>query len=191
MKCTHNSSGVIVCTDKKSFDVEAARKKLVPFMTQNYYWLRREWPYKNVKPRIIAEKYIDSLGKPESIEYKVTCADGKVNFVTICTGIAHDAFELRTNDHYDVNFNHMPWYAIYKNAKTQPHKPEQWEELISFCEKLSEGIPSVRVDTYIVDGQILFGEMTFYTWGGNIIFTPPEWDEKLGSLITLPDHKLL
>ena len=63
------ASGVIVCTDKKSFDVEAARKKLVPFMTQNYYWLRREWPYKNVKPRIIAEKYIDSLGKPESIEY--------------------------------------------------------------------------------------------------------------------------
>lgn len=146
----------------------------------------REWPYKNVKPRIIAEKYIASLGHPDSIEYKTTCFDGKVGFVTICTGIAHAEFSQRTNDSFDINKNHMPWYAFYKNAEKMPEIPDQWDELIEICEKLSEGIPTVRVDTYIIDGTIYFGELTFYTWSGFLKFSPPEWDEKLGHYIKIP-----
>lgn len=139
-----------------------------------------------MKPRIIAEKYFDCLGKPESLEYKVTCFNGKVGFVTICQGIAHSTYDVRTNDSYDVNFNHMPWYAYYKNSLSGFCKPEQWDELIMVCEKLAVNIPYVRVDCYIIEGQIYIGEMTFYTWAGFIEFTPPEWDLKLGECLELP-----
>lgn len=190
LKCTHNSGGFVICKDKNTFDKKAAKKRLTDCLNHNYFYSGREWVYKNIKPRIIAEKYIDSLGKPDSVEYKTTCFNGKVGFVTICTGIAHSDFELRTNDHYDVDFHHMPWYVNYKNADVPPKKPEQWDELIAICEKLSKDIPYVRVDTYIIDGQIYFGEMTFYTWSGFMKFNPPEWDLKLGEMLVLPDKKI-
>lgn len=186
LKCTHDSGGFVICKDKKTFDKEAAKKKLCKSLKRNYYYGVREWPYKDVKPRIIAEKYIKELGHPDSIEYKTTCFNGKVKFVTICTGIAHAKFEERSNDSYTTDFEHMPWYAYYKNSSVKLEKPKEWEELISVCEKLSVGVPYLRVDCYIIDGQILFGEMTFYTWGGMMKIEPSEWDRKLGEMLELP-----
>ncbi len=191
LKCTHDSGTFVIVEDKEKLNKEEAKEKLESALKNNFYYLCREWPYKNVKPRIIAEKYFDSLGKPESIEYKTTCFNGKVGFVTICGGIPHAEFEKRTNDHFTVDFEHMPWYSFYKHAKVRPEKPEQWDELINVCEKLAANIPYVRVDCYIIDGQIYFGEMTFYTWGGHIEFTPPEWNEKLGECLVLPSEKLI
>ena len=155
-------------------------------MSRNYYKNGREWVYKDIKPCILAEKYIDSLGKLNSVEYKLSCFGGKVGFVTVCQGIAHSDFSLRKNDHFDVDFNHMPWYAYYENAAVRPSKPKQWDEMIEVAEKLAEGIPYVRVDLYVIDGKVFFGEMTFYTWSGFIEFTPKEWDIKLGKMIQLP-----
>lgn len=186
LKCTHDSGSIMVVKDKTKIDKEEIRKKLEKALGVNYFNIFREWTYKNVKPRIIAEKYFDCLGKPESLEYKVTCFNGKVGFVTICQGIAHSTYDVRTNDSYDVNFNHMPWYAYYKNSVSGFCKPEQWDELIMVCEKLAVNIPYVRVDCYIIEGQIYIGEMTFYTWAGFIEFTPPEWDLKLGECLELP-----
>lgn len=192
LKCTHNSGAFAICTDKSSFDLNAAKEKLGKMMKLNYYWNNREWPYKNVKPRILAEPYLDTLGKPESVEYKITCADGKLCFATICGGIAHVEFEKRTNDTYDENFQLMPWYAYYKQSKNPvKEKPEHYDEIISLAEKLSEGIPSVRIDFYVHEDHVYFGEITFYTWGGFLKFTPDEWDLKLGKYITLPDAKML
>lgn len=188
LKVTHNSGGFAVCKDKNSFDREEAKKLLGDMLKKNYFWGGREWPYKNVKPRIIAEEYVPSLGNADSIEYKITCFDGKVGFVTICTGPAHQDLEKRMNDHFDTEFHHMPWWSYYKNAKKRPEKPEQWEELIALAEKLSAGIPYVRVDFYIIDGKVYFGEYTFYTWSGFIDFQPKEWDRKLGDMINLPGH---
>lgn len=188
LKWTDDSGSIVIVNDKNNLDKADIQRKMEKEFIINYFYLSREWPYKNVKPRIIAEKYIDSLGKPESIEYKVTCFNGKVGFVTICQGIAHSSFDVRTNDSYDVNFNHMPWYAYYKNSTGEIQKPEQWDELITICEKLAANIPYVRIDWYIVDGQIYFGEMTFFTWGGFIEFTPPEWDLKLGECLKLPER---
>ncbi len=131
-----------------------------------YYFTIRQYT------RIIAEKYIPELGKKDSIEYKTTCFDGKVGFVTICTGIPHASFDVRTNDAFTPNFEHMPWYAYYKNTTEELKKPDQWDELLWVCEKLSDGIPYLRVDFYIIDGKILFGEMTFYTWAGFYDFNP-------------------
>lgn len=188
LKWTHDSGSIVVIQNKAELNQNEIKTKLDERMGQNYFYFKREWPYKNVKPRIIAEAYIDTLGKPDSIEYKVTCFNGKVGFVTICKGIAHSSFDVRTNDSYTVNFEHMPWYAYYKNSTDEIRKPECWNELISLSEKLAVNIPYVRVDWYIEDGQLYFGEMTFYTWGGFIEFTPPEWDLKLGECLRLPKN---
>lgn len=100
LKCTHNSGGFAVCKNKADFDITAEQRNFDKMLNENYYWKTREWPYKNVKPRIIAEKYIDSLGNPDSIECKATCFDGKVGFITICQGPAHVKFWKRTNNHF-------------------------------------------------------------------------------------------
>lgn len=187
LKCTHNSGGFAVCKNKADFDITAEKKKFDKMLKENYYWKTREWPYKNVRPRIIAEKYIDSLGNPDSIEYKVTCFDGKVGFITICQGPAHVEFWKRTNDHFTPEFEWLPWWVNYEHAKVRPEKPEQWDKLIELAEKLSKGMPVIRVDFYVIDGEVYFGEFTFYTWGGFMHFHPKEWDRKLGDMIKLPE----
>ena len=146
----------------------------------------RGYPYKNVIPRIIAEEYIPSLGNVDSVEYKLTLMNGKVRFITVCKGPAHDTFESRTNDHYDRNGNILPFYAFYKNANPPIPLPPETNEMIEIAEKLGENIPYVRVDEYVSDGRVFFGEMTFFTWGGFIQFTPKEWDRKLGDWLILP-----
>lgn len=190
LKCTHDSGSFVVVEGKAVLDKQKAREILEKGLSRNYFYENREWPYKNVQPRIIAEKYIDSLGKPESTEYKISCFDGKVGFLTICGGIAHAEYEKRTNDHYDVNFNHMPWWTYYKNAVTPPEKPEQWDKLIELSEILSKNIPYVRADFYVDKGKIYFGELTFFTWSGFMKFNPPEWDNILGDYIKLPEKRL-
>lgn len=191
LKPTHDSGGLVICRDKSKLDIEAAKAKLEKSLLHNYYLGGREWPYKHVKPRIIAEPLIEQLGKPESLEYKTTCFNGKVAFVTICSGIAHSAYELRKNDHFDANFNKMDWYVNYKPAPVTPHKPDQWQEIIDFSETMAKDIPYLRVDSYIINGQLIFGEMTFYTWGGFMHFEPKEWDLKLGQMLELPKEKSL
>lgn len=185
LKCTHDSGGFKICKDKRTFDVDEARQFFKRELRKNFYWNKREWVYKDIKPRIIAEPYIDSLGKPESYEYKLTCMNGVCKIFTLCTGIAHSDFDLRTNDHYDRDFNHLPWYAFYKNSKKPVQIPPQAKEIIEYAEKLSEGIRQVRVDFYIIDNKVYFGEMTFYTWAGLIEFTPPEWNDVMGSWLEL------
>ena len=186
LKTTHDSGGFIVCRDKKNFDYKSAEKKLNKYLTRNFYWVGREWPYKNVKPRIIAEPYINSLGKPDSVEYKLTCFNGVAKNITVCRGIAHSVLSDRTNDNYDRELNHLSWYAYYKNSTKPFTFPKEIYKIIELAERLSEGIPQVRVDFYLVNGQIYFGEMTFFTWGGFIKFTPKEQDRIMGEWIVLP-----
>ena len=132
-------------------------------MHKNYFLGKREWAYKNVKPRILAERYLDSLLKKETHEYKITCMGGLVRFVTICSGIAHAAYHLRQNDHFTKDWKRLNWYARYKPTGIDFKKTPEIEKMIELSEVLSNGIPQVRVDWYLHDGKIYFGEMTFYT----------------------------
>ena len=118
---------------------------------------------------------------------KLTCFDGRAKLITVCGGIPHAEIEDRTNDHYDRDFNRLEFTAFYGPADPPLPLPDEIEEIIAFSEKLAEGIPEVRVDSYLIDGKVMFGEMTFYTWAGLIPFDPPEYDEILGSWINLPD----
>lgn len=188
LKCTHDSGSVCVCKDKNTFDKDAAVQKLTKALAAEYFYGNREWPYKNVKRRIIAEEYVDGLGTLDSVEYKVTCTNGKVQFITVCGGIAHSAFANRTNDHFTPqDWKQLPWYVAYKSSRKKIERPAFTDELVALCEKLSEGIPYLRVDWYYNNGQLYFGEMTFYTWGGFCEFEPLEWDRKIGDMIQLPE----
>lgn len=187
LKCTHDSGGFAICKDKATFDIEAASKKLKKNLSQNYYWGGREWPYKNVQPRILAEPYVDSLGKPDSVEYKLTCCNGEVKMITVCTGIPHTANALRKNDHFDKKWNQMHFYVDYQSSGKKIEKPAFMDEMIAMSEKLAEGFPTIRVDWYYIDGKIIFGEMTFYTHAGFMNYNPPEWNKKMGEWLVLPN----
>ena len=187
LKCTHDSGGSAVCKDKSTFDKQAARQKINKALKRNYYWFGREWPYKNIKPRIIAEPYVDSLGKPESVEYKLTCCNGEVKMITVCEGIPHAANCLRKNDHFDKQWDQMHFYVDYKSSGKKIEKPIFMDEMVALSEKLAEGIPTVRVDWYYIEGKITFGEMTFYTHAGFMNYNPPEWNKIMGDWLVLPD----
>lgn len=191
LKVTHDSGGFVVCEDKATFDKDLAKNKIEKALHTNYFRRGREWPYKNIKPRIIAEKYIPSLGKADSVEYKLTCIYGKVCVFTVCGGIPHSKFEVRTNDHFDKDWNQQHWWAYYKPSGKIIQAPPQKDEMIAFAEKLSAGIPHVRVDFYVIDGIVYVGEMTFYTHSGFLEFNPKKQDEIMGKWLELPEKKII
>ena len=129
------------------------------------------------------------MGKADSVEYKLTCFDGEVKVITVCSGIPHQAFELRHNDNFSRDWKRQNWYAFYTPTGKDFEKPAQMDEIIAYSEKLSKGIPQVRVDWYIVDGHVYFGECTFYTWAGYIKFEPEEQDLVMGEWMKLPERK--
>lgn len=191
LKTNHTSGGYVVCKDKKTFDRKAAKRILTKSLRTNYFRRGREWPYKNIERKILAEEYVDSLGKPESVEYKVTCFNGKVEFITICRGIAHSEFSKRKNDFYDTKFNFLPFKTTYyDNSHVENKKPAFWDKMIEQSEKMAEGTHYLRVDFYDINGELVFGETTFFTWSGFMKFDPPEYDRILGDRLILPiDNK--
>lgn len=186
LKCTHDSGSILVCKDKSTFDIDAAAQYFKKALKNNHYAYAREWAYKDVKPRILAEEYIDSLGKQDSIEYKIICLYGKVTIITVCSGIAHVEYYKRFNDHYDISGNKLPFWVAYKPADKPLPPKDELDEMITVCEKLSAGIPQVRIDLYRHNGQLYFGEYTFYTWAGLMDFHPKEYDRILGDMFELP-----
>ncbi len=186
LKCTHNSGCFVVCKDKTLFDHKEAKKKLESGLKRNYFWGNREWPYKNVRPRILAEKYEASVGNDDSYEYKMTCFNGRTVFGTICKGPAHVKLNQRSNDFYDRDFKFLQFEVFNKNSQTPiSEKPEFWDELVDISDKLSEETKYLRVDFYVINGKPIVGELTFFTWGGFIKFYPEEWDEKFGKMLAL------
>ena len=144
----------------------------------------REWAYKDVKPRIIIEAYMQEEGKNELTDYKFMCFNGKVECSFVCLNrTSEDGLNV---DFYDKNWKKMPFERHYKNSNIILDKPSNYDLMIELAEKLSKDIPFVRVDFYDIDGKIYFGELTFYPGCGFEEFNPEEWDKKLGDLIKLP-----
>lgn len=184
LKATHNSGGVIVCKDKATFDISTAKEKFKKWLSSNYYLSGREWPYKGLKPRIIAEEYLDVLDSKGLVEHKIFCFNGVPTLFLVCKGKAHGAG--RTNDFYDVDFNHIPVTVTFPNSPDLEKKPPEYDELVAIAAKLSRGIPQVRVDTYLADHRIHIGEMTFFHDGGMCHFKPATYDAEFGKLLQLP-----
>lgn len=185
LKCTHDSHGLVICKDKSKLDINAAKKKLDKALKSNYYYKFREWPYKNVKPRIIAEKYMEDKLTGELRDYKFFAFNGCVKALYIASERQSAGAETKF-DFFDTDFNHLPFKNGHPNAKVPPEKPKGFKEMIRLAEKLSVGIPHVRVDFYEINGRIYFGELTFFHWSGMKKFEPKKWDRIFGSWIDLP-----
>ena len=188
LKCTHDSGGLVICRDKSTFNQKAAKRKINACLNTNYYWRWREWPYKNVKPRIIAEQYMEDTKTAELRDYKFFAFDSVVRAVFIASDRQKKGEETKF-DFFDSEFNHLPVINGHPNAPILPQKPERFEEMQALASKLSEGIPHLRVDFYEVNGNVYFGELTLYHWSGLTAFEPKEWDEIFGSWIQLPEKK--
>ena len=186
LKCTHDSGGLVICKDKAKLDIQAAKKKITRCMKINYYWAFREWPYKNVKPRIIAEKYMEDSVDGELRDYKFFCFSGIAKVLFIATNRCKEDEET-SFDFFDINYKHLDLTNGHPNAKTLPHKPATFETMKKLSEKLSENFPQVRCDFYEVNGKTYFGELTFAHWGGFVPFNPEEYDLEFGRWIKISE----
>ncbi len=184
LKCTHDSGSVVICRDKAKLDKAAAAKKLARGLKNNGYNFGREWPYKDVKPRIIAEKYMVDDETGELRDYKFFCFDGKVDCVMLC-------MERATSDtkfyFFDRDWNLLRYNIRGKNAPEgfTVLKPSNMDEMFALAQKLSAGFPYSRVDLYSVNGKSYFGEITFFPNSGFDANLLPETDLRWGEMINL------
>lgn len=190
LKCTHDSGGLIICKDKASLDKKEARKKLRKCLSRNFYYSCFEWPYKYVKPRIIAEPLISDSKSGELNDYKFFCFDGEVKALFIATERNREGTEVKF-DFFDADFNHLPLSQGHPNSTCDINKPYCFDEMKELARKLSRDFPHVRVDFYEIDGKVYFGEMTFFHYAGWVNFNPHEWDNIFGSWLSLPKTKIL
>lgn len=184
IKCTHDSGGLVVCKDKENLNIDEARRKIEKSLKNNYYYHAREWPYKNVKPRILIEEYMEDSNCKELRDYKFFCFNGvpKLMFIAIDRSKHETKFNF-----YDMDFNLLPFRQHYPNDSREVLKPKCFNEMISLSKKLSVNIPFVRVDFYEVDGKVYFGELTFSHFSGMMPFDPEEWDLKIGNYLDIND----
>lgn len=187
LKCTHDSGSVVICKDKRYFNKTAAIEKLSKALKKNAFYYGREWPYKNVKARIIAEKYMEDTDTSELRDYKFFSFDGVAKALFIATDRQKEGEEVKF-DFYDMDFKHLDFKQGHPNADVSPAKPKTFDEMHQLVEKLSKGIPHLRVDFYEVNGKAYFGELTFSHFSGMVPFNPEEWDETFGSWIKLPEN---
>ena len=202
LKCTHDSGGLVICREKSSFDIESARKKIKDCLKTNYFWHSREWPYKNIRPRIIAEEYLEEVehtetyiekqefqcnsNQPAKIEhltdYKFFCFNGEPK-IMYCS---KDMSKMPRTDFFDMQYSRLPIRMRDPNSEHIPPKPAHFEEMKRLAAQLAKGHPHLRVDFYEVGKQIYIGELTFFHCSGFVKITPNEWDKIMGDWIKLP-----
>ena len=189
LKCNHNSGlGMYICKDKSKLsekDVKTIRRNLEKGIKQDYYKTNREWPYKNVPRKILAETYLEN---PSGglIDYKVHCFNGEPKFILVCSerfgknGLCEDFVTL--------SWEKLPFKRPnIRTSETLMERPKELDKVLQLSKVLSKNIPFVRVDFYIVNGKIYFSEMTFFPASGFGLFEPDQWDEIIGDYLTLPN----
>ena len=182
LKCTHDSGSILICKDKANLNRQSVIKKLNNVLKKNYFYQKREWPYKDVKPRIIAEKYLTDDGN-ELKDYKVFSFGGEPKFIEV----DYNRFCGHKRNIYNTAWELLNFSIQYpSDSKRSIEKPPKIEEILWLSKKLSVGIPHIRIDFYIVNNQVFFGELTFFHESGMGIFSPIEWDLRFGELILLP-----
>lgn len=188
LKCTHDSGGLVICRDKAKLDKNAARKKIKKSLKTNYYYLGREWPYKNVPPRIIAEAYMEDENRVAGLtDYKFFCFNGEPRMIYVSQGLEnHSTARI---SFYDLEGKEMPFRrSDYRPIEGEMVFPSNFSEMTKAAKELAQMVdcPFVRIDLYSIRGKMYFSEVTFFPCSGSMPLDPPEWDEKLGEWIELP-----
>lgn len=188
LKPTHTSGNVFICKDKEKINYKQLRKMINKWLKRDYYLVHREWPYKNIKPKIIAEQYMVDDSGMKLKDYKFFCFNGIAQTILVCSN-RNGSF--KNTNFYDISWNLQPFTREkHKNSNEQIKKPKNLDEMITVAEKLSKDIPFVRVDLYEINGKVYFGELTFYPSSGFEGFEPEEWDKKLGDMLELPTKNI-
>ena len=182
IKANHYSGYVAICKDKETFDFSYAKKRLASMMKKNLFYYAREWPYKDVKPLVFAEEYLEPDETGSTADYKVFCFSGEPKMIQLHKG----RFSNHTQDTFDPQWNHLDIrQPAYPLADVTPAAPKQLEEMLRLSRILSAGIPHVRVDWYINRDQLKLGEMTFFDASGLCPYENYEDDLMIGSWIDL------
>ena len=184
LKGAHGSNYNLIVNDKSKLDLKHVKKLVNKWLSRNYYYRSGlEWAYKNVPPRVIAEKFMKEEGKDVLNDYKFYCCNGKPKFIQIDVGRGID----HTRCFYDLDWKKM---NIAKGKipmfDGSLEKPKNLDEMIKLAKILSKPFPYVRVDFFSVNGNTIFGEMTFYPADGRGDFTPIKYNKIVGDYITLP-----
>jgi len=184
LKCTHDSGGLVIVRDKSAFDTKKARRIINQSLKRNFFYYGREWPYKNVKPRIIAEQYMEDEKSKDLPDYKIHNFGGIPKVILVCRdrftgqGLTEDFF-TDTWTHLDVK------RPNHENASARIESPSDLEEMLDLAKKLSEKIPFLRTDFYTINGKIYFGELTFFPTSGFDGFEPSSFDDTMGEWIKI------
>ena len=185
IKSTHDSGGIVICKDKKNLDIKSAKKKINKSLKRKFYLSGREWPYKNVVPRIIIESFMCDSNKDELIDYKFFCFNGEPKMILTCSERFSSNNMCKT--FFDNNWNVLPITENKHRIDKSIKRPINFDKMLEFSKKLAVNIPFVRIDWYEVNKKLYFGEITFFPNSGFEKFEPEEWNEKLGSWINLED----
>lgn len=184
IKTTHDSGGVVVCRDKGSINLQNAKYKINKSLKNNYYYRAREWPYKDVKPRIIIEELLTDKSGRSLNDYKILCFNGEPKIIQVMSDRTENDFYL---NHYDIEWNEIDIQRKNRQKNPKPiEKPKRLNEILAISRILSRNIPFVRVDLYYTNNHIYFGELTFYPMSGFMDFADSKSDNLLGSWIELP-----
>lgn len=183
LKPNHTSGDVFICRDKSKINYRELKSEVDKWLQREYYWLHREWPYKNVQPKIVCEKYMVDESGIDLKDYKFMCFNGEVRCSFV--GLNRQSETGLNIDFYDLEWELMPFERHYPNSGIKLEKPKNYEKMIRLAELLSSELPFVRVDFYEINGRMYFGELTFYPGSGFEGFTPESYDELLGSWINL------
>lgn len=188
MKCNHDSGKILLCNDKSTLEINKIKNDFKRLLNKDFYQISKEWPYKNVKRKILIEEYINDGEKSDLDDYKWYCFNGEPLYCQVI----RDRRTNETIDFYDKDWIHQEFVGLNPkcdNGKKPAKKPENLSKHLEIARILSKDIPFIRVDLYEVNGKIYFGELTFYPNGGFGKFKPSIWDLKLGNLISLPNKK--
>ena len=186
LKCTHDSGGLVICRDKSKLNMKDARRKINKSLKRNYFYSGREWPYKNVKPRIIVEKYMVDESKTELKDYKIFNFNGIPQFVQV----DFNRFKDHQRKLYSINWKELDFNFVYPiNKKVKINRPENLKKILELAKKIAKDHPFLRTDFYVINDKIYFGEITFFPEAGFGKFVPEKWDRKLGDMLELPKEK--
>lgn len=184
IKCNHDSGGLVICKDKSKFDYKNARKKITKSLKTNFYYHNREWPYKNIKPLIIIEKYMEDENCESLRDYKFYCFNGKPKYLYVSEGLENHL--TAKISFFDMNYNFAKFGRLdFKKFSEKPEKPVNFKKMQDLARKLSADMPFLRVDFYEINKAIYFGELTFTPCGGFMPFEPEKYDRILGDMIKL------
>lgn len=181
LKCNHDSGSVKLITDKSKMDKAALKAFFERRLATNAYCLGREYPYKDVPPKMMAEAFMEAPDGGGINDYKFFCFQGKPKLLFVATDRATDV----RFDFFDMDFQHLDIVNIHEQSGKEIQKPSCFEEMKSLAETLSQGMEFVRIDLYEIGGRVYFGEFTFFHGGGFYLFHPAHWENDLGDLLPL------